>query len=37
LGKAQHRVAIEQMEIHDFGLKDANLKIMKKTTGNVIK
>ena len=25
------------MEIHDFGLKGANLKILKKTTGNVIK
>ena len=25
------------MEMYAFGLKDANIKILKKTTGNVIK
>ena len=36
LGKAQHIMAMEQMDF-DLGLKDANLKLLKKTTGNVIK
>ena len=26
-----------EMESYDFGLKDVNVKILKKTTGNVIK
>ena len=30
-------VAIEQMDNYDFGLTDANVKLLKKTTGNVIK
>ena len=37
MGKAQPKVTIEQMEINGFGLKDANVKIQKKTAGNVIK
>ena len=37
LDKAQHTMAIEQMENYDFVLKGANVKIPKKTTDNVIK
>ena len=38
LGKTQHKVAMEQnLENYDFGLKDANVTILKKTPGNVIK
>ena len=37
LGKAQHTVAINPMESYEFGLKDANIKLLKKMTGNVIK
>ena len=37
LGKTQHRLAMEQdPENYDFGLKDANVKILKKNTDNVI-
>ena len=36
LGKTQHTVAMEQnLENDYFGLKDANMTILKKTTGNV--
>ena len=35
LGKKQHTVAMEQMEIYDLGLKDAKGKILKKTTDDV--
>ena len=37
LGKAQCTVAIEQIEIYDFVLKDAIVIILKKMTGNIIK
>ena len=38
LGKAQHTVAMEQnLESSYFGLNDANVKILKKNTDNVIK
>ena len=38
LDKTQHTLAMEQnLENYDFGLKDANVTILKKTTGNVIK
>ena len=37
MDKAQHILLIEQMENHNFGLKDANTKILKKTTDNVNK
>ena len=38
MGKAQHTLAMEQtLKNYDFGLKDANLKILKKNTDNVIK
>ena len=35
--KHNTQVAIKQMDIYEFGLKDSNNKIPKKTTGNVIK
>ena len=34
LGKAQHTVTMEQMEIYDFGLDDANVKIPKSNKCN---
>ena len=37
LRKAQHTMAIKQMEHYEFVLKGANVKIPKKTTDNVIK
>ena len=38
LGRAQHTVAMEeQMDYCDFVSKDANVKILRKTTDNVIK
>ena len=38
LGKAQHTVAMEeQMDNDDFDLKDVNVKLIKRTTDNVIK
>ena len=38
LGKTQHTVAMDRnLENYDFGLKDANVKILKKNTDNVIK
>ena len=38
LGRAQHTVTMEeQMDYCDFVSKDANVKILKKTTENVIK
>ena len=38
LCKTQHTVAMEQnLGNNDFGLKDANLKILKKNTDNLIK
>ena len=38
LGKAQHTGAMEQtLENYDFGLKDANVKILKKTTDKIVK
>ena len=37
-GKTQHTVAMEHnLEDYDFGLKDANVKSLKKNTDNVIK
>ena len=36
LGKAEHKVANEQMENYYFGIKDANVKVIKKQTDNVI-
>ena len=36
MGKAQHTMAIEQMEIYDLVLKGANIKIPKKITDKVI-
>ena len=38
MGKAQHTLAMEQiLENYDFGLNDANVKILRKNTTNVIK
>ena len=39
MGKTQHTVAMDRnLENYDFGLKDANVKILKKkNTDNVIK
>ena len=38
MGKTQHTVAMEQnLETYDFGLKDANVRSLKKNTDNVIK
>ena len=38
LGKTEHTVAMDQnLETYDFGLKDANVEILKKITDNVIK
>ena len=38
MGKAQHTMTMEQnLENYEFGLKDANVKIVKKNTDNVIK
>ena len=37
LGKAQHTMAIEQLENNDFAFKGANVKLQKKVTDKVIK
>ena len=37
LDKAQNIVTIEDMENYEFDLKDANVKIPKRATGNAIK
>ena len=37
LDKVQLKVTIKQLKLYGFGLKDTNVKIMKKMTGNVIK